>query len=237
MIDAGRRSLSGSAYPRRSEMPWDRILSARHNPNILSHLRALFQRMIGLSMVGHPRWQITVPNLTAPTRPITRPRMHLRHLAGVRAWSYFLRTAMNTMDSPQRSERSGIRYPLHLPVSLKLAQREFHARSENISLGGILLLSAFLIPEGSRVEVAVGVAHLPAPGTQLRTQGKVLRVPPRTTGDFAVAIAFDSPFELGLRGLDSGTRLPEESPRPSQKRDSGVANRWLHLAAAWHMET
>jgi hypothetical protein len=141
------------------------------------------------------------------------------------------------MDFPQRSERCGIRYPLHLPVSLKLAQRELHARSENISLGGILLSSAFLIPEGSTVEVAVGVAHLPAPGTQLKARGKVLRVQPRTTGDFAVAIAFDSPFELGLRGLDAGASLPEKSVRPTRERDTGVTNRWLHLAAAWRMET
>ena len=56
---------------------------------------------------------------------------------------------MSTTDSPQRSERRDVRYPLHLPVSLKVADKELHTRSENISLGGILLSSAFLIPEGS----------------------------------------------------------------------------------------
>ena len=53
------------------------------------------------------------------------------------------------MDSPQRPPRSSIRHQLHLPVSLKLANKELYGRSENISSNGILLSSAFLIPEGS----------------------------------------------------------------------------------------
>ena len=99
------------------------------------------------------------------------------------------------MDSPQRAERRDIRYPLHLPVSLKVAGKELHTRSENISLGGILLSSAFLIPEGSTVEVAFGVASLPTI-TQSSVRGKVLRVQPKATGDFEVAIAFEHPFEM-----------------------------------------
>jgi len=103
---------------------------------------------------------------------------------------------MSTMDSPRRPERRDIRYPLHLPVLLKVAHKELHTRSENISLGGILLSSAFMIPEGSRVEVAFGVAALPDPGAQSSACGKVLRVQPKATGDFAVAIAFEYPFEM-----------------------------------------
>jgi len=109
------------------------------------------------------------------------------------------------MDSPQRPERSNTRYPLHLPVSLKVADKELHGRSENISLGGILLSSAFLIPEGSTVEVAFGVASFPDTSTQSSIRGKVLRVEPKGTGDFAVAIAFEYPFRNGLQGLDSGS--------------------------------
>ncbi len=56
---------------------------------------------------------------------------------------------MTSMGSPQPQERRSIRYSLHLPVSVKLAHKEMHGRSENISLGGILLSSAFLIPVGS----------------------------------------------------------------------------------------
>jgi len=109
------------------------------------------------------------------------------------------------MDSPQRSERRDIRYPLHLPVSLKVADKELHTRAENISFGGILLSSASLIPEGSTVEVAFGVASLPSTGAESSLRGKVLRVQPKATGDFAVAIAFEHPFRDGLQGLDSGS--------------------------------
>ena len=102
---------------------------------------------------------------------------------------------MSTMDSPQRPERRDIRYSVHLPVSLKVADKELHTRSENISLGGILLSSAFLIPEGSTVEVAFGVASLPDTSTQSSIRGKVLRVQPKAAGDFAVAIAFEHPLQ------------------------------------------
>src|ERR1700741_282103 len=104
------------------------------------------------------------------------------------------------MDTPQRAERRASRYPVNLPVLLKVADKELHTRSENISLGGILLSSSSLIPEGSTVEVAFGVASLPNIGVR----GKVLRVQPKATGDFAVAIAFEHPFQDRLQSLDSG---------------------------------
>jgi hypothetical protein len=91
------------------------------------------------------------------------------------------------MHSPQRQERRDVRYPLNLPVSVKLADKEMRACSENISLGGILLSSAFLIPEGSAVELAIGISHRPL----LSARGKVVRAQPRISGNFAVAIAFD----------------------------------------------
>ncbi len=131
--------------------------------------------------------------------------MHYRYLSAAGASAYSLRARMSTTDSPQRPERRDIRYPLHLPVSLRVADQELHTRSENISLGGILLSSAFLIPEGSAVEVAFGVTSLPDIGTQSSVRGKVLRVQPKATGGFAVAIAFEHAFRDGLQGLDSGS--------------------------------
>jgi hypothetical protein len=137
---------------------------------------------------------------------------------------------MTTPGSLSRPQRCGIRYPLHLPVALKLAQKQINARSENISLGGILLCSAFLVPEGSTVEVAVGVAQLPNPGAQLRARGKVLRVQPKATGDFAVAIAFERPFELGLQGLDSSSDRQGDWPSFLKPKNTVVPS-------AWHTET
>jgi hypothetical protein len=135
---------------------------------------------------------------------------------------------MIAINPPQQQERRCIRYPLHLPVSVKLAHKEMLAHSENISLGGILLSSAFLIPEGSAVDLAVTVAHLPDPGIQLAARGKVLRVQPKGSGSFAVAIALEHPFEFGGRGSDS--QVP--------KRKNGVVtNQELYFAPAWHTET
>jgi hypothetical protein len=141
------------------------------------------------------------------------------------------------MDSPQRPERRGIRYPLNLPVSLILANKRFHARSESISLGGILLSSAFLISEGTKVEVAIGVAHLPQPGTQLTARGTVLRVQPRATGDFAVSIAFERPFEFVSQSLGSGSNQQEKEPRLPRGTSKIVDNRSFHRELTWHTET
>jgi PilZ domain len=152
--------------------------------------------------------------------------------------------------------RRGIRYSLNLPVSLTLAHKKFHARSESISLGGILLSSALLVPEGSVVEVEVRVARLPQPGTYLCARGKVVQVRPKATGDFAVAIAFERPIEFGLENLKSGAELSlkdqqlkdtqfkaqqikdkqQERPR-FPPREKFVTTRGLSLASAWLTET
>jgi hypothetical protein len=87
------------------------------------------------------------------------------------------------------------------------------------------------------VDVTVGVARLPKPGTQLSARGKVLRVQPKSTGHFAVAIAFEHPFEFSLHGLSSGSNCQEEAPRISQKENRVAGGRRLFIDSAWHMET
>jgi hypothetical protein len=144
---------------------------------------------------------------------------------------------MTLLNSPQRIERRDVRYPLQLPVSIKLAHKEVRARSENISLGGILLSSAFLIPEGATVEVAVGVANLPDPGTLLSARGKVLRVQPRPTGDFAVAIELERSFEVGLQGLNTLSSSRTKEPPQLQARNRIISSRSGGFALAWHTET
>jgi hypothetical protein len=141
------------------------------------------------------------------------------------------------VDSPQRPERRGIRYHLNLPVSLILANKQLQARSESISLGGILLSSAFLISEGSKVEVAIGVAHLPQPGTQLSARGTVLRVQRRAVGDFAVSIAFDRPFEFVPQSLSSDSNCQGKESGLARRKNTVVGNRSLYLGLAWHTET
>lgn len=73
------------------------------------------------------------------------------------------------MNSVQQQERQDVWYPLNLHVSLKLGRQEMQVHSENISLGGILLSSAFPIPERTTVDLVIGVSRL----TLLSARGKV----------------------------------------------------------------
>ncbi len=143
------------------------------------------------------------------------------------------------MDSPHQQQRRDFRYPLHLPVLVQMKQRRaMHTRSENISLGGILLSSAFLIPEGSTVEVSVGVDHLPDPGILLNARGKVLRVQPRNSGDFSIAIKLDAAFGLPLTGTKRITVAEsKKSLSPGARLTSPILDVGKHLALAWHTET
>lgn len=147
------------------------------------------------------------------------------------------------MNSPQRHERRDFRFPLHLPVLVKIAQRkEMHTRSENISLSGMLLSSSSLIPEGSAVEVSVGVDHLPDTGILLSARGKVVGVYPKDSGDFSVAIQLDSKFTIPQIRTEQPhslmlSSLPKKTPSPTPPKNQPDASREMHLGMAWHTET
>src|SRR6266849_6027746 len=147
------------------------------------------------------------------------------------------------MTSPKRHERRDFRFPLHLPVLVKIAQRkEMRTRSENISLSGMLLSSSDLIPEGSAVEVSVGVDHLPDTGILLSARGKVIRVHPKDSGDFSVAIKLDAGFSIPQVRTESPqslipSSLPKKPPSPTPPRNQPVPDGGLHFGLAWHTET
>jgi hypothetical protein len=121
--------------------------------------------------------------------------------------------------------------------------KEMHARSENISMGGILLSSAFLIPEGSAVEVSIGVDHMPDPGILLSAHGKVLRAHPKDTGEFEMAIRLDSSFRLPRSKTDfvkaDAVARPQEKKPPASisLRNTLARSRGLLLDLAWQTET
>ncbi len=126
--------------------------------------------------------------------------------------------------------------------------KEMHARSENISMGGILLSSAFAIPEGSAVEVSIGVEHLPDPGILLSAHGKVLRLHTKDTGEFELAIRLDSSFSLPRSETDSvntasvkadAVARPQERKPPASValRNQLASRRGLCLDLAWQTET
>lgn len=141
-----------------------------------------------------------------------------------------------------RQERRETRYPLHLPVLIKMARQEMRARSQNISLGGILVSSDSMIPEGAAVEVTIGVTHTPDPGILLSARGEVLRVQPNPAGDYAVAIRLERSFELPFTGSDarSVTIASAANSRvdrqPAREKASSVFYRAPYLAS-WHTET
>ncbi len=141
------------------------------------------------------------------------------------------------MNSPQRIERREPRYPVHLPVSLTIAHKELHAHSENISLGGILLSSGFLIPEGSKVEVAVGVPAPARPGMLLSARGKVLRVQPMASGGFSVAIKLERSLKFDPQDLTSSSGSEQRKPALPIRKNRTVTSLGPHLAWAWHTET
>ena len=141
------------------------------------------------------------------------------------------------MPSPQRYLRRDFRYPLHLPVLIRTAQRkEMRARSENISLGGILLSSSCQIPEGSNVEVSVGVDHMQDPGILLNARGKVLRVHPKETGDFSVAIKLEGAFKLPLSHDSPQNTKEKRQPEPKTKSILPIMLP-SNLVPAWFTET
>ncbi len=121
-------------------------------------------------------------------------------------------------------------------------RKEMRTRSENISLNGMLLSSSCLIPEGSAVEVSVGADHLSDTGILLSARGKVIRVHPKDSGDFSVAIRLDGGLSVPVAEnlssrssmASSTTKTPPLNVPPSRQP---VPDRGMHLGSAWHTET
>lgn len=99
------------------------------------------------------------------------------------------------MVSPSDTRRS-TRYPVRLPVIVKVGDEQISAQSENISQSGILLSSDSLILKDSSVELTVHFTRALEMGASLTGRGKVLRVAPATSGGFTMAIGCDVPFKI-----------------------------------------
>lgn len=89
--------------------------------------------------------------------------------------------------------RNAIRFPLHLPVTLKTSTHEHHAETIDISAGGILFHSETEVAVGSVVEFTVAM-----PGDILGSerdilvncQGRVVRSAQQTSGR-SIAVVID----------------------------------------------
>jgi hypothetical protein len=102
------------------------------------------------------------------------------------------------MDTSQ--ERKFRRFNLEYLVRVKFpsgnAMAEVDAVTRNISLGGLLLESACLIPYRSPVEFTITVRGEPiSRPIQLTSAGEVVRVEPgETAGGFRIAVAYSQPI-------------------------------------------
>lgn len=90
--------------------------------------------------------------------------------------------------------RNSIRFPLHLQVKLKTPAGEFHAKTTDISSGGVLFQIDSAIEVGSPVEFAI---EMPAAmlGTdqpvQVMCVGRVVRCSDAAASGKNVAVAID----------------------------------------------
>ncbi len=98
------------------------------------------------------------------------------------------------MSTGHESElRNSIRFPLHLQVTLKTPTAECHAKTIDISAGGILFHTESEIMVGSEVEFTIempgdvlGTDH----SVTVKCQGRVVRFSEETSGR-SVAVVID----------------------------------------------
>lgn len=89
--------------------------------------------------------------------------------------------------------RNAVRFPLHLPVTLRTSSQEYQAETRDISAGGILLHTERPITVGSTVQFTITM-----PGETLgsdkdilvRCEGRVVRCSEESKGR-VVAVAID----------------------------------------------
>ncbi len=107
---------------------------------------------------------------------------------------------LNEIGSPpypreRKFRRFSLRYPVHVKFRSGASVAELDAVSNNISLGGLLLETASLIPPHSLVSFVMTVRGGPViRPIQLRGEGKVVRVEAKgSAAGFAVAVECKHP--------------------------------------------
>ena len=102
-----------------------------------------------------------------------------------------------TSDYQRRHyHRFALKYPVHVTFHSGESVVEFEAASENVSKGGILLKSPWMIPLHTTVRVAMSVqgTHVVRP-IRLVAEGTTVRLQPGPRGEtFLVAVQFTHPI-------------------------------------------
>ena len=94
------------------------------------------------------------------------------------------------MSRQRKYLRFRLRYPVHLKIKPPGTLGEFDAVSHNLSIGGLLLETAFVIPDHSRVSFIIKITEgkLVRP-IELEGEGEVVRVESRPDKKFRIAVA------------------------------------------------
>lgn len=98
------------------------------------------------------------------------------------------------MSSGQKHDfRNAVRFPLHLPVTLRVSAEEYHAETRDISAGGILFYTETPIALGSAVQFTIrmpGETLGAEKDVRVMCEGRVVRCSGENTGQI-VAVAID----------------------------------------------
>ena len=98
---------------------------------------------------------------------------------------------MNSEHEPEL--RNSLRFPLHLPVTLRTPLREYTAETLDISAGGILFRSESSIQVGSTVEFTIRMPGEVLGAEQdvlVKCSGRIVRSDQQPSGQ-SVAVAID----------------------------------------------
>jgi hypothetical protein len=106
---------------------------------------------------------------------------------------------VGNMSSGHQSDlRNSLRFPLHLQVTLRTPTEEYHAKTIDISAGGILFHTDAVIQVGSPVEFTIempGAALGADRPVLVKCQGRVVRCSEEATGRSVAVIIDEYQFE------------------------------------------
>jgi PilZ domain len=98
----------------------------------------------------------------------------------------------------RRFLRFRLQYPVHLKIESPTTVYELDSISRDVSIGGVLLETAFVIPHHSRVSFTIKITEgkLVRP-IELEGEGEVVRVESRPDKKFRIAVACQSSIRYG----------------------------------------
>jgi len=135
-------------------------------------------------------------------------------------------------DTNRDERRRFIRHPLSYPLKTLITDpakghREIIGESHNIGAGGLLFKSDCCIKKGSQIRIEIEVE-----GRKFVVHGFVVRCMEGKTGEYNIAIAFDTPHDvLKARMMEQVVRI--ELFKKRVERRYGVKLDFACIAKVW----